>query len=305
MKTKQLNKIDVFQSFHELMENNLMKWTNTGQFKDSYDIFIRNLNKINELKESAQEDLKTIKEGLYKIRTDIITKLIPVLNLIDLYALDNKKKALRKKADKIRNSLDGLSDKALESYVDEVTSIAERKMKIDPETQKSGARLESYGLSMKHIDQLKKDNMLFSELKNSLKESGKKVYQSKKELQKAIKENDTLLKRRISKFMSIYKLNDPDFYRAYKDALKNKKPAEIKEEQKDKSTSAHTDKEPVAVKKPSQSLKKSPARSSRTPGKAAGTKSGPVKTGTVKANPEPKTTKTVSTRRKKETGTTK
>ncbi|MGC9344465.1 MAG: hypothetical protein ACP5E3_17300, partial [Bacteroidales bacterium] len=50
MKSKHINKIEGYQNFHRVMENNLMKWTNTGQFKDSYDRFVHNLKKLDELK---------------------------------------------------------------------------------------------------------------------------------------------------------------------------------------------------------------------------------------------------------------
>ncbi|MGC9341201.1 MAG: hypothetical protein ACP5E3_00725, partial [Bacteroidales bacterium] len=153
----------------------------------------------------------------------LIEKFIPVLNLLELYAKDNNKKGLKKKVDKISKRLDGMPDNTLEDKIDEISSLAERKMEIDPATHKGGARLESYGLNLQLIEQLKNENMVFSEMKNSLAESREKVKKAKKEINRRIKENDKLIKRRISKFMSIYKLNDPNFYKAYKDALKNKK----------------------------------------------------------------------------------
>jgi len=261
MKTKHLKKIEAYQNFHRVMENNLMKWTNTGQFKNSYDRFVRNLKKLNELKEDAQQDRSDLKEKLYKSRIDMIERFIPVLDLVELYAKDNKKKSLKKKVEKIRSRLDGMSDDMLENRVDEISSIAERKMEIDTANKKGGAGLESYGLNLQIIEQLRNDNMIFSELKNTLTETREKVKNAHKEINIRIKENDKLLKRRINKFMSIYKLNDPDFYKAYKDALLNKKPG-THVESLTKASPTPAEEKATPVKAPTRTTRKTTPKTS-------------------------------------------
>jgi hypothetical protein len=312
MKTKHLNKIEAYQNFYRVMENNLMKWTNTGQFKDSYDRFVRNLKKLNELKVDAQQDLTGLKEKLYKSRIELITKFTPVLNLVELYAQDNNKKGMKKKIEKISRRLDGMPDDRLEDRVDEISSIAERKMEIDPATKKGGARLESYGLDLQLIEQLKNENMVFSELKNSLADSREIVKNAHKEINRRINENDKLLKRRISKFMSIYKLNDPVFYKAYKDALKNKKPG-TSEENLIQPTPAPAEGKAPPVKAPTRATRKAkPKTTTSRTRKTAATSKAKATTRTVgktasKASPKkpasPKTKRASGTAGRRRTNT--
>ncbi len=219
MKAKFNEKILNYQKLFEVMENNLEKWSKIEKFKSSYDEFVRNLKKLEDVKLVAEKNFDATNQKLDSLRQDITTKLVPVSNLLDLYAVDKSKKSLKKKIDKARGKYDKMSIEQLNKYVAEITEYAEKKLSNIIEGKQRENGLEGYGLSMKLINDLKSDNENSIDLRVNLKAEQKAAKDAAKEIKKRVKENEKILKNRFRKFMSIFKNTDPDFYEAYMKAL--------------------------------------------------------------------------------------
>jgi len=232
MKEKIKRKILDYQELFEVMEKNLDKWNGIERFKSSYDEFVRNLKKLEDLKTVAEKKFDEANQKLESLRQDIITRLVPVSNLLDLYALDKNKKSLKKKIDKARGKFDKMSIEQLNKHVAEITDYAENKLNNVIEGKKKENSLEGYGLSMKLINDLKTDNENSIDLHVNLKAEQKAARDAAKEIKKRVKENEKILKNRFKKFMSIFKNTDPAFYEAYENALK--KDSSIIKEKKEK-----------------------------------------------------------------------
>ena len=286
MKAKLERKISVFEKLYDTLEKNLDKWGDIEQFKSSYDDFVRNLKKLEEHIPVSKKDHEGIISDLKRTRAELTSKLIPVSNLMDLYAQDKNKKSLKKKIEKTRRKLDKLSDSGLSKKVGELTDYAEKTIEKENEKENKNNKLESYGLSLKHIKELKAENDKFIKLKEKLKTERKASWEAYKEIPRLIKENDRIVRNRINKFMSIFRNNDPDFYGAYRLSLKDEKPGKAKVTKE-----AKLKKEAPAkrAKTGSKQVEKSPSgtkktTTDKTQNKKTSTKKAPAKkttTGTV------------------------
>ncbi len=218
METKTNEKISNFRRLYQVMEKNLDKWGDIEKFRTSYDEFVHNLKKIDDLEETAGKDLNTLQLKLEACRNNIITKLIPVTNLLTLYALDNKKKGLRKKLDKSRKNLEDLKNKGLVAHVDEVAGYLEKKFNKQQENEQDD-KLGSYGLSMGLIEKLREDRDELVDLKQNLQEENELVEKAGSEIISLVKASEELIRERFHMFMSIFEFSDPNFYTSYKNAL--------------------------------------------------------------------------------------
>lgn len=286
MKAKLERKISVFEKLYDTLEKNLDKWGDIEQFKSSYDDFVRNLKKLEELIPVSKKDHEGIISDLKRTRAELTSKLIPVSNLMDLYAQDKNKKSLKKKIEKTRRKLDKLSDSGLSKKVGELTDYAEKTIEKENEKENKNNKLESYGLSLKHIKELKAENDKFIKLKEKLKTERKASWEAYKEIPRLIKENDRIVRNRINKFMSIFRNNDPDFYGAYRLSLKDEKPGKATEK---KEAAVKKESTPAKEGKPaSKQVKKAPSETKKT---ATG-KTRPRKTSPKKSPAKKKTTGT-------------
>lgn len=265
------------------MEKNLEKWGEIQQFKSSYDDFVRNLKKLEELIPFSEKNHDDIISDLKKSRSEITTLLIPVSNLLDLYAIDKNKKSLKKTIDKTRRNLDKLSNARLSKKVTELTDYAEKTLKKEHNKENKDNKLESYGLSQKHINELKAENEKFIQLGEKLKTERKASSKAYKEIPKLIKENDKIIRNRLNKFMSIFKNTDPDFYSTYRLALKDIKPEKAVEKSKTPAREAKVN---------TKQVKKAPTQSKKTNRKAPAKKTA---TKTAKKTAAAATVKEVST----------
>ncbi|MFW5820396.1 MAG: hypothetical protein ACOCWA_03840 [Bacteroidota bacterium] len=229
MKAKLERKISVFGKLYDTLEKNLNKWGNIEQFKSSYDDFVKNLKKLEELIPVSKKDHEGIISDLKRTRAEVNSKIIPVSNLMDLYAQDKNKKSLKKIIDKTRRKLDKLSDSGLSEKVVELADYAEKTIEKENDKETKDNKLESYGLSLKHIKELKAENDKFIKLREKLRTQIKASREAYKDIPKLVKENDRIIRNRINKFMSIFRNTDPDFYAAYRLAVKDEKPVKAME----------------------------------------------------------------------------
>jgi hypothetical protein len=234
MKAKIDKKILNYEKLFNVMEKNLDKWSHINQFKSTYDDFVLNLKKLNDLKSIIEKDFSETNKKLTNLEKELRTKLVPVTNLLELYAVDKNKKALKKKMINIRRKVDKLSAEGLDKSVVEIADYADKKLGIVNNEDKNKIGLEDYGLSVKLLDELKTDNESYADLRARIRAEKKELQKATEEVKMRIKENEKILKRRFKKFMSIFENSDPVFFEAYLKATNPKTSEETKKEKTEK-----------------------------------------------------------------------
>jgi len=219
MKTKFIETINSYKKLFGVMEKNLEKWGHIDQFKTTYDQFVMNFKKLEDLKASLEKDSDSTSREIEKLRNEINDRLIPVSNLLDLYSVDNNKKGLKKKISDARGRIKKMSADELVKHVTEITDYAAKKIADQAEKTKKQAGIESYGLSTNLIEELREKNLNFADLSARFKAEKKEAKKAGDEIGKRIKENEKILKNRFRKFMSLFETTEPAFYKAYMDAL--------------------------------------------------------------------------------------
>jgi chaperonin cofactor prefoldin len=233
MKSKISDKILKYHHLYDVMENNLDEWSKIDQFKTSYDEFVRNLKKLNKLNIVLEKDFSAPVASLENLKKDLNASLLPIFDLLELYAGDNNKKNLNKKISKFRRDLDKLAGSELTGKIDQIGGYAEKKLKKAEDKTKKIKALEGYGLSLGMIEELKKEKENYLKNRESLKTELKELKKTEKEIKKIFCKNDQIINKRLKKFMSMFKNSDPEFYNDFKNALKKvklKAPESEKEE---------------------------------------------------------------------------
>ena len=77
---KRLHRIQLFNKVNSFMEINLEKWNGIDEIRRTYDVFINNLKKINELQPELKQEITGLKEELAVKRSAMLKKIFPVGN---------------------------------------------------------------------------------------------------------------------------------------------------------------------------------------------------------------------------------
>lgn len=280
MKKKIQNQITILNQVYELMEENLELWSGIEKLKADYDALVLNKHKIEKLVAIAEKDHSAEMEKLAQLKISILDKLIPVSNLLDLYARDEKKSKLQKMIKTSRGSLDELSTTQLASYAIKLADYVEKK--INKESENKEENIGSYGLNESLLNELRKDVETYISLHAKIKDEKKAGEDAKREIIKRQRENQKLLHKRISKFISVFETQNPDFHTAFKNALKideenkvtDKAPNPDPQNSPAKETIPPVEKPPIQKRtSPVGRPRKSPTRKTSSP-RASGAKAG-------------------------------
>jgi hypothetical protein len=110
---KRLAWIEIFKEVNSFMELNLEKWNSIDEIRRTYDLFINNLKKINELQPELKQEISGLKGELDGKRSVLLQKIFPVGNILEVYAQDHP---AGKNSDVLligQKRVEELSDKAL------------------------------------------------------------------------------------------------------------------------------------------------------------------------------------------------
>ncbi|MCK5136934.1 MAG: hypothetical protein KAR19_14200 [Bacteroidales bacterium] len=225
MTEKQQNQLAVQKAVMDVMEKNITKWQSIAELKSKYDLFVWNIKKIDGYKVILQTDLASLKEKKTNTRKELTEQAFPVTSVLGVFMYDMGDKKLGKFINMKYSELEKMNPDVLERYCIKVLKISRALMDQNVEAEKKAPKhvIGDYGLTAKHLDTLQialdqyiREEAVFSETRLSKKKS-------KSKLNRRIRENNVLLKKKIDRMMHLFRDSQKTFYKAY---IKSRIPAE-------------------------------------------------------------------------------
>ncbi|MBN2613352.1 MAG: hypothetical protein JXB00_17495 [Bacteroidales bacterium] len=215
----------MFEKVYENLEKNLEKWNTNIAFKDAYDDFVRNLNKLRKLDEKKSKSLGTNIEQKNNLLILLTDNVMPVATVMEVYGNDYDKK-LSKTARISKNKLLKAKDSEVLDKCEEILKKGRKnynKAVKNAQKQKNGKSLKniaSYGLTEEMVNELEVSYKKFkkqSELVKKLTRQENKIEQKIKVL---VKKTILLFETKLDKLMELFKLKEPEFYKLFSQSRK-------------------------------------------------------------------------------------
>jgi len=226
MKTK--HRITQYHHLFEVMENNLQKWQHIDQFRSNYDEFVYNLKKTKDLNSVVDKDLSGTEQEIESLKSKIKSEVMPLLNLLELFAIDHKNKKLLNKVEKIKGKQNGKSGINTSKSLATILHYVNDKLSNSDQQEDQGNALQSYGINREQVQKLVQNYDRLQEQKAYLKQAKKEKKEAEAEINIIIKHTDQLIKQRFNKFMSVFENSEPAFFHSYREAIQSK-PAKDKQ----------------------------------------------------------------------------
>ena len=202
-----------FRNVISVMEENLSKWNHLTELRNSYDAFLKNNKKIEDLLVKANQKPDAVFENKMNVKQNLVVSLQPLQNVAELYARDNNDKKLLKKINSNDNNMAKVSDKKLMKCAGYLTDKFEALLNKENKKTKSP---EDYGIKEDRIQVIKSEIDQLKQLKNEFETKNSEKKTSKSKVKKLMKKNEKILKKRIDKFMLLFRSDNPDFFKAYR-----------------------------------------------------------------------------------------
>jgi len=225
MKTKQDNKLTMFNALSSLMESSKKTWLKVKEIEKTYKSFVAGNIKLNVLKEDYEKSLQSLKDNKSSARKNLINETLPIANVILAFAIENKKKKLVKTCNYSKNELKNYKDLELVEHSKTIWKEAKKlynKSIASSETVKAKEKdnpinIHNYGLTGQMIDKLEIANVGFIESHLELKDAIVHKNKCRKKITSLIKSNNRLLTNKLDLLISIFKATDSTFYKKYQD----------------------------------------------------------------------------------------
>ncbi len=203
-----------------VMEKHLVSWQEVTELQRKYDLFVKNLQKIENAVRVLDKEVSPLKEKRADSRKKLVEQLFPVTGVMGVYAYDTGDKKLRKLADRKFSEMEEMKSGALDLYSGRVLKKAGQLMAMKKEDSKKspGRLITEYGLTQDHLERLRSAREASARESASVKQLKSDREQNSRILGKAIRENDQLLKRRIDRMIHLFRDTAPVFYTEYQEA---------------------------------------------------------------------------------------
>jgi len=224
MDSKYKNRIARYEHLYDVLENNLEEWSEIEQFRVSYNLFVNALKRLNELNFILEKDHIEGPKNIEVLRTSMNEKLMPVLEILGLYADDNKKKSLKKAIAKLKDQGEN-EGSGYRKAVIRICEYIEKKMCNAEKSTFGIPLLLAYGINHTMIEKLRLAAENYTDACIKIAKEKEKVKKAKAEIKTILKQNDVIINKRIKIFMGVFKEADPFFYRDFIEAImkRNKK----------------------------------------------------------------------------------
>ncbi len=201
----------------EVMENHLISWQDNTVLQKKYDLFVKNLKKIEDAVQVLEKETAPLKAKRVESRKQLVEELFPVISVMGVFAYDTRDKKLGKLVNLKFSELDKMKPESLDRYSQKVLKRSGQLLSQKKEgSKKSPDRLISeYGLSSEHVEKLQKarDHALADD--REVKKLRGDKERSTRILGKTMKENERLLKRNMDRMIPLFRDSKPAFYGAY------------------------------------------------------------------------------------------
>ena len=212
--------LQMFSRVNEIMEKNLSRWDGIAALRTIYDEFMKNYVKIKKLSEEQIKRPNTLINAKNKLLNQLVEKVIPVANVLEVYSTGRKKKddkTVKISKNKLLKSKDSIILKKCQLVLrnsrklfNKATKDAEKKI-----TSPSKTNITDYGLTEGMINALED---ICIKYKAESEQVGNKLKQELKiaeEIKNLVKKNNKLLQKKLDKLMIIFDSRDPEFYEIY------------------------------------------------------------------------------------------
>ena len=222
MKSKQIGKLNMYNTVSGVMNDNQQTWTRVYQLKNVFDKFSVNTRHLAELKTEQEKDLQPLLSAMFEKRETLIILGTPVVNIILAYSHDKKEKKLLKKMNLSKNKLEKSKDSDLIEECKTIYKAAKKLYKKSiaekENSENKSVKILEYGLSEKMIIDLQTAVNDFIKSRLALHEAIQGKDKMEKQITTILKKNEKLLKNKMDLLISIFETSKPDFFKAYMEA---------------------------------------------------------------------------------------
>jgi len=249
MKSKQIGKLNMYNTVSGVMNDNQQTWTRVYQLKNVFDKFLVNTRHLAELKTEQEKDLQPLLSAMFEKRETLIILGTPVVNIILAYSHDKKEKKLLKKMNLSKNKLEKSKDSDLIEECKTIYKAAKKLYKKSiaekENSENKSVKILEYGLSEKMIIDLQTAVNDFIKSRLALHEAIQGKDKMEKQITTILKKNEKLLKNKMDLLISIFETSKPDFFKAYMEArvIQIAEPVKVKIKKEKKSDKKEQPKE--------------------------------------------------------------
>lgn len=284
MKDKQIKKLNNYQDISAFLNKNKQKWSNIIELENALSTFNNNIQKISELKKEQEKDTSGLLKEKADKRIDLISKAVPVSNVLQVYAYDKGDSALSKKISFSKNKLAKSRDNVLVEKIDLLIKVANQlyNKSLYSDSSKKGEKtinFGNYGITKTLIEDLASENVNFSQTILKLKEAIAYRNKCSKKITEKLKANNKLLVNKIDKLFTLFELSNKDFYNSYiqirekesGDKVKQKNTLKVEKTiQKPSGIKPQSEPKPTTAIKKTTATKSTPTKKSSTSPKSSG-----------------------------------
>jgi len=222
MKTKQKNKLNMYNAVFSVMNDHKEIWTGVFQLKSVFKKFSENLSCLTALKTDQEMDLQPLLDAVSEKRESLLSMVNPVANIALAYANDHKKKEIIKKLKLSINKLTSSNDLDLIENSKVIYKVAKKLIKKSvAETEKldnKSVSIVDYGLNEKMVIDLNAAKKDFVKSLLAMHEAIQNNVMMGKQITTLIKKNERLLKNKMDLLLTIFATSKTDFYKTYLEA---------------------------------------------------------------------------------------
>jgi chromosome segregation ATPase len=217
MTGKLVKQMAIQKSVMDVMEKNLAAWQSVEEMRKDYDLFVRNLKKIDDDLAEIKKDLAPLKKKRLRSKNALIQQLSPVTGILEVYAGDSGDRKLARLTDSRIDDLKRLKTDALKQYCEKVLKEVASLMETQAGNNQKGSRrmISGYGLTEEHLERLKKALDQYATDAENHMNSRNDIRKSRARLERRVRENSQLLKKRMDRMMLLFHDSHKDFHDAY------------------------------------------------------------------------------------------
>lgn len=292
MTGKREKQLAIQKSVMQVMELHTAKWQGVTEVKNKYDMFVRNIKKIDDDLSMIATDLAPLKEKTGNARKALVEGVFPVVSVLGVFASDMGDKKLTRLVDLNDGELEKMKSESLKKYCNQIIKTSKKLLAPAGEDAKKAPKheLSGYGLNNGHIEKAEKALESFIREEAGYLDTRIKRKKSQAKLEQRISENNRLLKRNLDRMVPLFRDTQKAFHDAYikaRVATAPARPAEPKTASGPAKPSkpAPTSKKPAPSKATATTKRASTTKRTTTSKQATTAKSGTRAASGTKANP--------------------
>lgn len=220
MTDKQRKQLEVQKAVEAVMNQHRSKWESVPELSKKFEEFSDNLGKIESLRSAYEADLSPIRQKRSLARRDLIERVFPVASVLGVYAYDTGNRKLSKLSSVKFSELEKLGAARLMNYAKLVQEAAEKLMHAETKKGKKPPTrtISDYGLTSDHVEKLQAAREALTGSEEVFRKVKQDKRKSKTRLEKALRINKQLMKKRMDRMIQLFREDQKRFYQAYSKA---------------------------------------------------------------------------------------